>query len=329
MKLLSPISPRLLPRKQAQSGGAVRAVVFTALLLPAAILLISGCGKDTAGETITDRAGTQVTIPRKIETIISTAPSNTEIIIDLGLADKLVAVDTYSAGLEGIRGDPVLIDFAYPDAEVIIGLDPDIIVAAGHNQTVSGDDPLKLVKETGISVVYIPTSNSVDDIYEDIRFIAEVLQAEEEGAGLIRRMREQIDAIAKTGAAISPQKTVYFEISPFPFIVTCGQGTYINQMIEIIGAKNIFAGEKGWFSPAAELIIEGNPDVILTMGSGRDTSTAEEIKARAGFDTINAVKYNAVHPIDADSASRPSPRIILALRQMALAVYPDMYEEEN
>jgi iron complex transport system substrate-binding protein len=328
MKLLFPISSRLLPRKRARSGGAFRFVVFTALFfLPAAILLISGCGQRKTGETITDRAGAQVTMPRKIETIISTAPSNTEIIIDLGLADRLVAIDTYSAELAGIRGDPVLIDFVYPDAELIIGLNPDIIVAAGHNQTVSGDDPLKMVKEAGISVVYIPTSNSVDDIYEDIRFIAEVLQVEEKGAELILQMREQIDAIAKTGAAINPKKSVYFEISPFPFIVTCGQGTYINQMIEIIGAINIFAGEKGWFSPAAELIVEGNPDVILTLGNGTDTS--EEIKARAGFETINAVKYNAVYSIDANSASRPSPRIILALRQMALAVYPDIYEEKN
>jgi iron complex transport system substrate-binding protein len=298
------------------------------LIIPIAILLIGGCSRSNAGgETITDRTGAQTTMPGKIETIISIAPSNTEIIIDLGLADRLIAIDPYSAKLAGIRGDPVLIDSVYPDAEAIIGLNPDIIIAAGYSQPVSGDDPLKMVKEAGISVVYIPTSNSVDDIYEDIRFIAKVLQVEDEGAGLIRNMREQIEAIARIGAAISPKKSVYFEISPSPFIVTCGQETYIHQMIEIIGATNIFAGEKGWFSPAAELIVEGNPDVILTLDSGTDTS--EEIKSRAGFETINAIKHNAVYSIDADSASRPSPRITLALRQMALAVYPDIYEKEN
>jgi iron complex transport system substrate-binding protein len=64
------------------------------------------------------------------------------------------------------------------------------------------------------------------------------------------------------------------------------------------------------------------------MAENTDAAT-EEIKNRAGFETINAVKHNAVYSIDADSASRPSPHIILALRQMAMAVYPDIYEEEN
>jgi iron complex transport system substrate-binding protein len=296
--------------------------------LLAAILPVTGCGRNNTEAASAGRTGTRETTPVKTERIISTAPSNTEIIIDLGLADRLIAIDTYSAELAGIPGNPVLIDFVYPDAEVIIGLNPDIIIAAGHNQTVSGDDPFKLVKEAGISVVYIPTSASVDDIYEDIRFIAETLQAGERGAALIQRMKEQVEGIAKIGAGINPRRSVYFEISPFPFIVTCGQGTYINQMIEIIGAKNIFADEKGWFSPSAELIIERNPDVILTLVNEAD-APAEEIRARAGFGTINAVKYNDVHSIDANSASRPSSHIILALRQMALAVYPDKYEEEN
>jgi iron complex transport system substrate-binding protein len=266
--------------------------------------------------------------PKQPERIISTAPSNTEIIVDLGLADKLIAVDTYSAGVAGIQGDLVLIDFAYPDVERIIGLDPDIIIAAGHNQTVSGDDPFKLVKEAGIGVVYIPTSTSIEGIYEDIRFIAEVLQVTEQGAELIEPMKAEVATIAAIGASIPVKKSVYIEISPFPFIVTCGEGTYLNQMIAIIGAENIFAGEKGWFSPAVEAIIDRNPDVILTLVNYTDTPL-EEIKGRAGFETINAVQRDEVYPIEANAASRPSHHVIAALWQMARAVYPEVYAEKN
>jgi iron complex transport system substrate-binding protein len=292
------------------------------------LLLLSGCSQGSQGKTIKDRAGALVTVSPNPERIISTAPSNTEIIIDLGLADKLIAIDTYSAGMAGIQGDPVLIDFAYPDVERIISLNPDIIIAAGHNQTVSGDDPFKLVKEAGIGVVYIPTSNSIEGIYEDIRFIAEVLQVAEQGVALIEPMKAAVDAIAGIGASILIKKSVYFEISPFPFIVTCGEGTYLNQMIAIIGAENIFAGEKGWFSPAAEAIIDRNPDVILTLVDYTD-NPLEEIKGRAGFETINAVQYHAVYPIEANAASRPSHHVVAALWQMARAVYPDIYAEKN
>ena len=128
----------------------------------------------TKDVVIKDREGNEVTMPNKIERIISTAPSNTEILVELGLADKLVAIDTYSSDVEGIPDDIEKIDFLNPDAEAIIGLEPDLIIASGHNKSGSSDDPFKLVKEAGISVVYIPSSESIQGIYDDINFIADI-----------------------------------------------------------------------------------------------------------------------------------------------------------
>ncbi|MDR2102099.1 MAG: ABC transporter substrate-binding protein [Treponema sp.] len=319
--------------------GACQRVLLTVL----AALVFGGCTpkKQTdIGLHITDRSGIEVSVPARVERVISTAPSNTEIVIALGMAAKLIAVDTYSRALAGLAGEPALIDFMYPDAEFILNLNPDLIIAAAHNQTGAGNDPFKLIREAGISVVYVPTSNSINDIYGDIRFIAGLLGAAEGGEGIIRSMREEVEAVAARGASVGPKKSVYMEISPFPFMVTCGKETYLDEMIEIIGAENIFADKKGWFSPGAEAILERNPDVILTLvntseagdGSSQDGTSqdvVEEIKGRSGFGTIRAVQNNDVYALDADSASRPSPGIVLALRQMARAVYPDWYAETD
>jgi iron complex transport system substrate-binding protein len=316
--------------KKTLSAGAAAFPVPAAIL--AAALILGGCAQreqKSGGRFITDRSGTETAVPAGIERVISTAPSNTEIVIALGMAEKLVAVDTYSADLEGIAGEPALIDFVYPDAEFILGLNPDLIIAAEHNRIGAGDDPFKLIREAGISVVYIPTSNSIGDIYGDIRFVAGVLGAEERGAGVIRRMEEEVEGIAALGA-ISPKRSVYMEISPFPFMVTCGGETYLNEMIEIIGAENIFAGERGWFSPSAESILERDPDVILTLvdtAGDVPRTPVEEILNRPGFEALRAVKNNEVYALNANSASRPSPGILLALRQMAHAVYPENYAE--
>jgi iron complex transport system substrate-binding protein len=315
----------------------VLAVVLASLASLAVLagLFLGGCARgkqNNTGARITDRSGLELTIPARSERVISTAPSNTEIIIELGLAEKLVAVDTYSAALPGLAGEPALIDFMYPDGEFILTLNPDIIIAAEHNRAGSGNDPFKLIQEAGITVVYIPTSNSIQGIYGDIRFIAEVLGAAERGDAVIRRMQEEVETIAARGASISPKKSVYMEISPFPFMVSCGGETYLNEMIEIIGAENIFAHEKGWFSPAAEAILERDPDVILTLVNVAGDSPQrpeDEIKNRPGFESLRAVKNNEVYSLDADSASRPSPGILLALRQMARVVYPDWYEERD
>jgi iron complex transport system substrate-binding protein len=259
-----------------------------------------------------------------VERIVSTAPSNTEIIAALGFGDKIVAMDKYSAAVEGVAGKPLLIDFAYPDGEVILGIEPDIVFAAGHNQTISGADPFKLIRETGVPVVYIPTSASIADIYRDILFIAEALGVPEKGEKLAGDMRAEIEEVAKTASAITEKQPVYFEISPFPYMVTFGQGTYLDEMLGVIGAVNIFAGEKSWFSPSPEAVIERNPGVILTL-AGSVEDPLKDMQSRPGFEALDAVKNNRVYAIDADSASRPSHHIVFALKQMAAAVYPDLF----
>jgi iron complex transport system substrate-binding protein len=298
-------------------------------LVPALMLALAlgGCGRENQdGEkrTLADRSGGRLTVPAALERIISTAPSNTEIIAALGFADKIIALDPYSAAVEGVPADPVIIDFAYPDGEVILGLRPDIVFAAEHNRTVSGADPFALIRETGIPVAYIPTSVSIADIYRDIRFIAEALGVPEKGESLAEDMREQVDAIAQTASAIGEKKTVYIEISPFPYMTSCGEGTYLNEMIHVVGALNIFAGEKSWFSPAPEAVISRNPEVILSL-AGPEVNPLEDMRRRPGFGVINAVQNNRVYSIDADAASRPSCHIVLALKQMAAAVYPELF----
>jgi len=292
------------------------------------LIIVLGCSA-SKGREITDRSGRIVTIKNQINRIVSTAPSNTEIIADLGQAYKLVAIDRHSANVAGIPEGLPQLDFFYPDAEAIINLEPDIIIASGHNATGTGEDPLSVLREMGIPVAYISMSAGIDEIYNDVAFIADILHVEKEGERLINSMRTQVDEITKTAVQMTAnadnRKTVYFEISAAPDMMTFGKGSYINDMISVIGAKNIFGDENWLVMPGAEAVISRNPDVILTNVNYISDPIAE-IKSRPGFNHINAVINNRIYQIDTDSSVRPSSRIILALRQMSQAVYPELYE---
>jgi iron complex transport system substrate-binding protein len=287
-------------------------------------LCLSACEKNSVRE-IRDRSGRTARIYGPVHRIISTAPSNTEIIVDLGMAKKLIAVDRHSADIAGIPEGLPVIDFFYPDAEVIAALKPDLILAHGHNATGSGSDPFALLEEMGISVAYISMSRSINGIYEDIAFVAGLLEVPGEGERLIRSMKTQIEEITRKLPAAEPKPTVYFEISPAPEIFTFGKDSYLNDMISVIGARNIFEHDEWILSPGAESIIQRNPDVIMTNVNFIADPRAE-LKNRPGFDHISAVINNRVYLIDTNSSVRPSSRIILALRQMARAVYPEAYE---
>ena len=296
-----------------------------ALIMTLSIFVLSGCSSQT-DRMVTDREGTEVNIPTKIEKIISTAPSNTEVLMALGLGDKLVAIDKYSTDIEGINTELPQIDFLNPDAETIIGLEPDIVIASGHNKTGSVEDPFKAISEAGIPVVYIPSSDSIDGIYKDIEFIADVVNERSKGKEIVDDMKAQVEEIKAIGDTITDKKSVYFEISPAPYLSILGKSTFLNEMIEIIGAKNIFENEEGWISPTAEAIIDANPDVIITNAGYMENPT-EEIKSRDAWENINAIKNNEVYLVDQNASSRPSQNVIKALEQMAKAVYPEHYEK--
>ncbi|WP_304970116.1 ABC transporter substrate-binding protein [Romboutsia ilealis] len=294
-----------------------------ALIIALSMFIISGCSSQQ-DRTVTDREGTEVNIPKKIEKIISTAPSNTEVLMALGLGDKLVAIDKYSTDIEGVNTELPQIDFSNPDAETIIGLEPDIVIASGHNKTGSTEDPFKAISEAGIPVVYIPSSDSIDGIYKDIEFIADVVNEKSKGKEIIDDMKAQVDEIKAIGDTIADKKSVYFEISPVPYLSSFGKSTFLNEMIEIIGAENIFANEDGWISPTAESIIDANPDVIITNAEYMENPTGE-IKSRNAWENINAIKNNEVYLVDKNASSRPSQNVVKALKQMAEAVYPEYY----
>ena len=235
-----------------------------------AMMIFVGCTSNPT--TMKDREGNEFSIPKEVNTIISTAPSNTEILVALGLADKLVAVDKYSEDVEGIKKNLPKIDFTNPDAEAIIALNPDIVIASGHNKAGS-EDPFALIKEAGIPVAYIPSSYSIDGIYGDIEFIANLTGREKEGKELVNSMKEEVEAIKNIANTITDKKKVYFEIGVGTALYTFGNETFLNEMIETIGAKNIFGEENSWITVTPEAVIDANPDVILVNSPAEKVGT--------------------------------------------------------
>lgn len=301
----------------------------TLLFITTLILVImTTVGCSTKQAIIKDREGTDFKIPKKMERIISTAPSNTEILVELGLADKLVAVDKYSADIEGLPKDIKLIDFANPDPEAIVSLEPDMIIASGHNKSGNSEDPFKAVKESGISVAYIPSSESIQGIYDDIMFIANITDTKEKGQKIIDNMKSKISEIAKIGNGIKNKKKVYFEIGPAPNLYSFGNETFLNEMIDLVGGENIFKNQKSWISPSEESVIEKNPDVILT-NVNYVPDAVKDIKEREAWKNISAIKNEQVFLVDTNASSRPSQNILKALKQMAEFINPDEYAKQK
>ena len=272
--------------------------------------------------TVTDRAGRLVELPDVINTIATLGASNTEIAAELGFAGHIVAMDTFSADVYGVSSITTLIDLWNMDIEALLVLNPDVIIAASD---LFFDNTLELLTQAGTAVVYIPTATTIDDILLDISFIGYVLGAETAASELITDTANRIEHLRRVASEITTPLLVYFEIETPPFMFTFGRGTFLNEMLELIGAVNIFADYGEWVSISDEQVLAANPDVILTNVGWMDNHL-EEMQSRQGWQGLCAITNNQVFVIDTNASSRPTHNIVTALEQMARAIYPEYFE---
>lgn len=287
--------------------------IVTAWIL-ALVLLMTGA-LALAEMPTQDRAGNPLAVPEKVETIASLAPSITQVLIDLGMADKIIAVDTYSAGSKGLDETLPAFEMMAPDMEQMIALNPDIVFVTGMSLS-DGSDPFTALTDVGIAVAYIPSSNSIDGIMEDNLFIGQVAGNEEGAKELNDKLATAIDSFRVETDAPIP---VYFEISPAPYLYSFGSGTFLNEMIELLGGKNIFVDQEGWISVSDEAVIAAQPEIIFTNVNWEEDAVGK-ILAREGWESVPAVENGKVFLIDADASSQANHRIVYALEEMAEAL---------
>ena len=105
---------------------------------------------------------------------------------------------------------------------------------------------------------------------------------------------------------------LYVDESPLQWgLWSAGKGTYFDDLAEICGLTNIFSDIEGHQSVSEEQVLERNPDIIIsmTMYYGEGELPDEEIKNRAGWENVSAVKNGAVVYDPTNAVALPGPRL--------------------
>ncbi|NMA64853.1 MAG: ABC transporter substrate-binding protein [Clostridiaceae bacterium] len=271
--------------------------------------------------TVTDSRGIDITIEEKPDSIISLMPSNTEILYAIDEGDNIIAVSEYCNFPEDTANKQKLPSGEQMSIEVLIGLNPDLVIL-GHMAAV--DDQIKQLEEVGIKVI-VTEANNLDQTYEVINLLGSVTGKKEDAASVVENMKKGFENIREEVKDKTPV-SIYVEVSPLEYgLWSCGKNTFIQEIIDIIGAKNIFEDVEGWAAVSEEQVLFRNPDVILTTASpltGMDDPIVE-IMSRPNWDNINAVKNNKVLMLDADMVTRPGPRLLDCAEELVTAIYGD------
>ncbi len=305
----------------------VRNCLFVLLSLFLLISLLS-CSPPKAGETkspieITDQLGRVVKLDKIPQRIISLAPSNTEILFALGLADRVVAVTDYCNYPPEAKQKPSIGGFSTPNIEKVVALSPDLVLATSVHQK----QVIPNLEQKGITVFAL-APETLDEVLEAITLVGRITGEENRASKLVAEMRTKIKAVTgKTSSLSEAQKPRVLYIMWHDPLMTAGSGTLQDELIRTAGGTNVARDLTGYAGITLEAVIGANPEVMVAgvgMGTGADASL-QFAKTEARLRDTDARKHNRVHTIDVDLVGRPGPRIVYALERFAKCIHPEIF----
>ncbi|MBE1291769.1 MAG: ABC transporter substrate-binding protein [Rhodobacteraceae bacterium] len=288
-------------------------------------------------ETTVDSCNRQVTFDAPPKAAISNDVNLTEMMLVLGLADRMVGYTGISgwktldeemrAGVEEL---PELSE-KYPSKEVLIGADADFFFAGwNYGMKVGGEVTPETLAPFDIKVYELTEScihigkkdaASMDDMYNDIQNLGAIFDVKDKADALVDGYKADLAAFTDGLAPLesAPRVFVYDSGEDTPF--TAGRYAMPNALIEAAGGTNIMNDlEKSWAKVGWEPVVERNPEVIVIVNYGN--VTAEEKRAfmmsNPAFAEMDAVKNDRFVTLEYVEAT-PGPRNIAAVKTLAEA----------
>lgn len=292
------------------------------LLIPVVFLFaFTSCKREISnvpvrGEVreIKDDLGKDIKLPGEVNRAVSLAPNLTEIIFAVGAGEKLVGVTSFCNYPEEAKKIQKVGDTLKPNIENIIALKPDVVFVSTDSQLESFTETLK---KQGISV-FVTSPGSLEDIYRSIGKIGEIFGKSTKAESVIGDLKKRVARVElKTKDSEKIKTFVQIDRS----LYTIGEESFLTDLIERAGGVSVTKDVVTAYPKISkEMALALNPEIII-LSESADNDLPNEV-----FKNSSAVKNGRVYKINADILSRPAPRIVDALEQIAKSLHPEKFK---
>ena len=286
--------------------------------------------------------GKPVTIRMPANRIIALHADSAEVLMLLQSKDKIIGIADTTANstksLPGICELPTVGSSSDPDAEMIIQMKPDIVLAYGHDLSKWTTDLEKKLNGSDIALVrlscYQPETMSSDVIKLGyiVNNVARATEYVDWYEGYLSILNEKIATLKE-----DDKPKVYVERSKY---MTYSKGSAAHNICQMAGGSNIATDLDGMYPQVdPEWVITQNPDIILktatsnTIKGGYEDDDPAEMKAaweeimnRSELANVKAVKDNKVYLIHTAGVWN-NPEYFIGIIYLGKWFHPGLFED--
>ncbi|MCK4886079.1 MAG: ABC transporter substrate-binding protein [Planctomycetes bacterium] len=303
----------------------MKKIILAIICVAAGVWVLGNYAKQLSSENALETQKTKAekkNTSKYPERIVSLSPNITEILFELGLGEKVVAVSNNSNYPAEAATKQKVGTFWQPDTESILATRADLIITLWFAQQKSVADSLKRL---GYDVLSLKIE-SRDELIEAIGEIAEVAGAAEQGKELIERLNEKLEQIEAKYEKLEKVKVLWV-IQAEPLRVV-GRGTFVDGLVVSAGGVNAIGETIYQYPPiSTEELLKCGADVIIqsAMGSGnldRQQEQAEKFWKR--YPNLPAVKNDRIYVVESDTILRLGPRLADGLELIGGFLHPEI-----
>ena len=284
-------------------------------------------------ETTVMSCNRTVTFENPPERAISNDVNLTEMMLVLGLADRMVGYTgisgwkTLDAEMRsGVKELPEL-SAKYPTKEVLVGADADFFFAGwNYGMKVGGEVTPETLAPFGIKVYELTESCShiMDkDMYADILNLGAIFGVEDRAEALVAGYKSELMNFKASLKSIEEGLRVFVYDSGEDAPFTAGRYAMPTALIEAAGGTNIMDDfDKSWGTVTWEEVIERDPQVVVIVNYGDVTAEQKRdyMMSNPAFKNISAIKDDRFVTLEYVEAT-PGPRNIKAVKNLADAFW--------
>jgi iron complex transport system substrate-binding protein len=289
------------------------------------LFLLAGCSTHKAPDSaatrrFTDEAGRNVTVPARIERFVSLAPNLTEIVFAIGAGDRLVGNTTYCDYPAQAKQVEKVGDTLRPSIERIISLRPQLVLVSTASQL---ETFTKQLADHQIAV-YVTDPHDLEGVFRSIENLGDLLNQSDRATEVLRSLRQRTSAV-ENAVKTSKQVSVFYQVSAEP-LYTAGRDSFVTDLIRRAGGKSVTENVPGaWPLFSAESALAAQPEAIVlpTGGSMGDANSSVALPLRRS----PAFANGKIFKINDDHLSRPGPRSVDGLEEVARALHPEAFKK--
>ena len=268
--------------------------------------------------------------------IVTLSPSVTETVIAVGGLDSIIGTDRYSDYPNSLvrkqnSGEIRIVGgYTDPNFELIVAERPDIVfLDGGTGEHVTMADKLR---KAGVNCVVLYSATDMDSLLKNLWICASALGKPTAGNSYIGDVKEAVNSICRIPEITGKRVFVSLGVSESPY--TPGSNTYVTNMLESLGAVNIFSDDsEGWFMADKEAVYDEQPDVIIIIYDTAEIKTQRQYRSLISqvndmWKQTPAFRNGDVFVFSGDAASllsRPGARLPEALELVAKIIDPDSF----